>query len=99
MGWNHIPPFESDLLEPDKSNNLWKGKAPKRPARNSVAMPQDDWLRQKLEKLNTMVAEGYPSRAQDSAGLKRDQFIKVPKTQSRWYQIDTIRTEGLHRPG
>ena len=99
MGWNHIPSFESDLLEPDKSNNPWKGKAPKRPARNSVAMPQDDWLRQKLEKLNTVVAEGYPSCAQDSAGLKRDQFIKVPKTQSRWYQIDTIRTEGPHRPG
>ena len=22
MGWNHIPTFESDLSEPDKSNNL-----------------------------------------------------------------------------
>ena len=26
MGWNHIPTFESDLSEPDKSNNLWKLK-------------------------------------------------------------------------
>ena len=32
MGWNHIPTFESDLSEPDKSNNPWKGKLPKRPA-------------------------------------------------------------------
>ena len=48
----HIPPFESDLSEPDKSNNPWKGKAPKRPARISVAMPPDDWLCQKLEKLS-----------------------------------------------
>ena len=64
MGWNHIPTFESDL---SKSNNPWKGKLPKRPARISVAMPPDDWLCQKLEKLNTVVAEGYPSRAQDSA--------------------------------
>ena len=29
MGWNHIPPFESDLTEPDKSNNPWKGKNPR----------------------------------------------------------------------
>ena len=79
MGWNHIPIYESDLSEPDKSNNPWKGKNPKKPARISVAMPPDDWLCQKLEKLNTTVAESYPSRAQDSAGFKRDQFIKIPK--------------------
>ena len=79
MGWNHIPVYESDLSEADKSNNPWKGKNPKKPARISVAMPPDDWLCQKLEKFNTTIAEGYPSRAQDSAGLKWDQFIKIPK--------------------
>ena len=62
-------------------------------------MPPDDWLCQKLEKLNTTAPEGYPSRAQDSAGLKNDQFIKIPKSQSRWYQIHTLRPEGPHRPG
>ena len=99
MRWNHIPTFESDLSEPDKSNNPWKGKLPKRPARISVAMPPDDWLCQKLEKLNTVVVEGYPSRAQDSAGLKKDQFVKVPKSQNRLYQMHMIRLEGPHRPG
>ena len=99
MGWNHIPIYESDLSEPDKSNNPWKGKNPKKPARISVAMPPDDWLCQKLEKLNTTVAEGYPSRAQDSAGLKRDQFIKIPKSQSRWYHMHTLKPDGPHRPG
>ena len=99
MGWNHIPTFESDLSEPDKSNNPWKGKLPKRPARISVAMPPDDWLCQKLENLNTVVAEGYPSRAQDFAGLKKDQFVKVPKSQSRWYQMHMIKPDGPHHPG
>ena len=42
MGWNHIPVYESDLSEPDKSNNPLKN--PKKPARISVAMPPDDWL-------------------------------------------------------
>ena len=99
MGWNHIPTFKSDLSEPDKSNNPWKGKLPKRPAHISVAMPPDDWLCQQLEKLNTVVAEGYPSRAQDSAGLKEDQFVNVPKSQNRWYQMHMTKPDGPHRPG
>ena len=99
MGWSHIPVYESDLSEPDKSNNPWKGKNPKKPARLSVAMPPDDWLCQKLERLNTTVAEGYPSRAQDSTGLKKDQFVKIPHSQSRWYQMHTLRPDGPHRPG
>ena len=28
MGWNHIPLFEPDFTEPNKSNNPWKGKNP-----------------------------------------------------------------------
>ena len=32
MGWTHIPDFESDLNQADKSNNPLKGKNPKRPA-------------------------------------------------------------------
>ena len=42
-----------------------------------MAMPPDDWLCQMLERLNLTVAEGYLSRAQDSAGLKRDHFIAL----------------------
>ena len=96
---DHIPVFESNVAAPDTPNNPWKGKHPKKQARISVAMPPDDWLCQKLERLNTTVAEGYPSRAQDSAGLKREQFVKIPKSQSRWYQMHTIKLEGPHRPG
>ena len=99
MGWNHIPFFEADFGEPDKSNNPWKGKVPKRPAHVSVAMPLDDWLCQKLERLNTTVAEGYPSRSRDSGRLKKDQYIKMPKTQAHWYQMHTIRPDTPHRPG
>ena len=45
------------------------------------------------------VAEGYPSRSQDSGGLKRDQFVKVPKTQSKWYKIHMLKPEGAHPLG
>ena len=99
MGWNHIPTFESDLSEPNKTNNPWKGKNPKRPSRISVAMPPGDWLCQKLEQLNCTVAEGYPSRSQDSAKLKKDQFVKMAKSQARRYQMHLIKPDGPHRPG
>ena len=82
-----------NLIIPEREKN------PKKPARISVAMPPDDWLCQKLEKLNTTVAEGYPSRVQDSVGLKKDQFVKIPRSQSRWYQMHTLRPDGPHRPG
>ena len=62
-------------------------------------MPLDDWLCQKLEKLNLTAVEGYPSRSQDSAGLKRDQFIKVLKSQSKWYTMHLLKPDGPHRPG
>ena len=98
MCWHHIPTFESDYSELDKSNNPWKGKQPRKPTRISVAMPSDHRLCQKLECLNLTVA-GYPSRAQDSAGLKRDQFIKVPKSQSRWYKMHLIDLDVLSLVG
>ena len=99
MGWHHIPTFETDCTEPDKSNNPWKGKHPNKPTRISVAMTPGNWLCQKLERLNLTVAEGYPSRSQDSGGLKRDQFVKVPKTQSKWYKMHMLKAEGTQRPG
>ena len=99
MGWHHIPTFETTYSEPDKSNNPWKGKNPRKPTRVSVAMPPDDWLCQKLERLNLTAIEGYPSSSQDSAGLKRDQFIKVPKSQSKWYTMHLLKPDGPHRPG
>ena len=65
--------------------NPWKGKYPRRTGKVSVELPADDWLCYKMEKLNTRAAEGYPSRAQEAAGLKQDQFIRTPKSQAKWY--------------
>ena len=99
MGWHHIPTFKTNYSELHKSNNSWKGKNPRKPTRISVAMLPDDFLCQKLERLNLTVAEGYPSRSQDSAGLKRDQFIKIPKSQAKCYTMHLLKPDGPHRPG
>ena len=39
-----------------------------------------------MEKLNRTVAEGYPSRNTETAGLLRDQFVKPPRS-ARWYDM------------
>ena len=52
-----------------------------------------------MEKLNTRVAEGYPSRSQESAGLKLDQFVRTPKSQSKWYKQYRLRQDTNVRPG
>ena len=99
LGWNHIPDFELSISDGDRSDNPWKGKHPRKTGKVSVEIPPDDWLCHKMEKLNCRVAEGYPSRSQESAGLKVDQFICTPKSQSKWYKQHRIRQDSNSRPG
>ena len=99
LGWSHIPDFEAAVGDTDnRSDNPWKGKHPRRTGKVSVELPADDWLCYKMEKLNTRAAEGYPSRAQEAAGLKQDQFIRTPKSQAKWYTQSRIKQDGNQRP-
>ena len=77
MAWNHIPVYECDLSEPDKSNHLWKGKNPKKPARISVAMSPNDWLCQKLERLKHHGGRGVSFQGTGFCGSKKRPFYCV----------------------
>ena len=52
----------------------------------------DDWLCRKMEKLNLTVAEGYPSRSTEPAGVLRDQFVKTPRS-FKWYNMHVDKKE------
>ena len=99
MGWNFIPDFELEYSDPDKSNNPWHGKNPRSTSKVSVAMPADDWLCQKLERINLTAAEAYPSRGQEAGGLRTNQFIRTPKPQDKLYPMNKLKTDGPHRLG
>ena len=100
LGWSHIPDFEVSVGDTDnRSDNPWKGKHPRRAGKVSVELPADDWLCYKMEKLNTRAAEGYPSRSQEAAGLKQDQFIRTPKSQAKWYTQSRLKQDVNQRPG
>ena len=76
MGWHQIPEFDSVS---SADNNPFAGSRAPPTGKVSVKLPVDDWLCRKMEKLNITVAEGYPSKSTEPAGLLRDQFVKTPR--------------------
>ena len=85
MGWHKIPEFDRVSSSDD---DLFAGSRVKANGNVSVELPVDDWLCQKMEKMNLTITEGYPSRNTETAGLLRDQFVK-PTRSSRWYDMHT----------
>ena len=83
MGWHQIPEFDSVS---SADNNPFAGSRAPPTGKVSVKLPVDDWLCRKMEKLNLTVAEGYPSRSTEPAGLLQDQFVKTPRS-FKWYDM------------
>ena len=48
----------------------------------SVLLPLEDWFCKKLENLNLVLIEGYPSKSTEPGGLHMDQFLHPPESQS-----------------
>ena len=55
----------------------------------SILLPPEDWLYKKLQNLNFVLIEGYPSKASEygPCGLHMDQYLLLAKSQSRRYMI------------
>ena len=83
MSCYQIPEFDS--VSSADNNPLAGYRAPPT-GKVSVKLPVDDWLCRKMEKLNITVAEGYPSKSTEPAGLLWDQFVKIPRS-FKWYSM------------
>ena len=83
MGWTHIP--DMDTTTGSSEDNPFAGPKLQTPGRISVQLPTDEWLCRKLSKLNLTLTDGYPSRSAEAGGLQRDQFLKPPRSQAKWY--------------
>ena len=75
----------------DSSNpsddNLFAGPKAPVPNKVSVEMPTEEWLCKKLSKLNLTLIEGYPSRTAEAGYLPMDQFLKLARSQNKWYRL------------
>ena len=83
MGWTHIS--DMDPTSGSSEDNPFAGPKLQTPGKISVQLPTDEWLCRKLSKLNLTLTDGYPSRSAEAGGLQRDQFLKPPRSQAKWY--------------
>ena len=80
MGWTHIPDVDSGAKTSD--DNPFAGPKLQAPGKVSVNLPTDEWLCNKLSKLNITLVQGYPSCTAEAGTLQRDQFVRPAKSQS-----------------
>ena len=97
MGWTHIPDLEYSPTS--RTDNPWTGHRSQPVGKVSVLLPPEDWLCKKLENMNLVLLEGYPSKSSEPGGLHMDQFLRPPKSQSRWYGIHPAEPKDPSRPG
>ena len=97
MGWTHIPDLEYSPAS--RTDNPWVGHRAQPVGKVSVVLPPEDWLCRKLENLNLVLIEGYPSKSSEPGGLHEDQFLRPPKSQDRWYGIHPAEPKDPSRPG
>ena len=83
MGWDHTPDIDSGTTTSE--DNPFAGPKPHAPGKVSINLPTDEWLCRKMAKLNITLTQGYPSRTSEAGGLQRDQFVRPPKSQQKWY--------------
>ena len=82
-----------------RTDNPWVGHRAQPGGKVSVLLPPEDWLCRKLENLNLVLIEGYPSKSSEPGGLHVDQFLRPPKVQNRWYGIHPAEPKDPTRPG
>ena len=97
MGWNHILVFETSV-------NRTKATTPGRVKCLSVLPMCQSQCHQTIGYAKScrdsvpLWQRAIPPEVKIPAALKRDQFIKMPKSQSRWYQMHTIKPDTPHCP-
>ena len=71
MGWTHVPDIDSGAKASD--DNPFAGPKLQTPGKVSVNLPTDEWLCNKLSKLNLTLVQGNPSHTTEAGTLQRDQ--------------------------
>ena len=85
MGWTHIPDLEYSPTS--RADNPWIGHRSQPVGKISILLPPEDWFCKKLENMNLVLIEGYPSKSSEPGGLHMDQFIRPSKSQSPVYEL------------
>ena len=94
MDWSFIP--DQEFTAQCRQDNLWTGTRSQPVGKIYVTFPPEDWS---LEQMNLYIIYGHVSHSGERGSLRTDQFLKVPKTQNRWYNLHPAPNPGDTRPG
>ena len=94
MDWSFIP--DREFTAQSRQDNPWTGTRSQPVGKISVAFPPEDWFCRK--QMNLYIIHEHVSRSGERGWLRTDQFLKVPKTQNRWYNLHPS-NPGHTRPG
>ena len=83
MNWSHIP--DIDCGTTTSEDKPFAGRKMHTPGKVSVNLTTDEWLCKKMSKFNLTLTQGYPTHTSEAGGLLKDQFVRPPKSQSKWY--------------
>ena len=100
MGWSHISDLEYSPTS--RVDNSWIGHRSLPVGKVSMLFLPEDWLCKKLENMNLVLLEGYPSKSSEPGGLQPPgndgTGNEKPKSQSRRYGIQPAEPKDPTRP-
>ena len=74
MECHQVPEF--DTFSSSLDDNPLAGFRIQPTRKVSANLPGYEWLCKKLQKLNIIISEGYPSKNSETSGVLKDQFVK-----------------------
>ena len=96
MEWSFIP--DKEFTAQSRHDNPWASTRSQPVGKISVAFPPEDWFCRKFEQMNLYIIDGHVLRSGERVWLRTDQFLKVPKTQNRWYSLHPAPNPVDNRP-
>ena len=97
MECSFIP--DREYTAQSRHDNPWTSTRSQPVGKISNAFPPEDWFCRKFEQMNLYIIDGHVSRSGEKGWLHTDQFLKVPKTQNRWYNLHPSPNPGDNCPG
>ena len=85
MDWTHILDIDSTAFSAE--DNPFAAPKQQLVGKVSVNLSKENWICRKMDSLNLILVQGYPSKSSETADLQRDQFVTPSKSHAKLYGL------------
>ena len=85
MGWTNILDIDSTVFSAE--DNPFAAPKQQPVGKVSVNLPKENWICRKMDSLNLILVQGYPSKSSETVDLQRDQFVTPSKYHAKLYGL------------